>query len=348
MALPDTSAWWQNWRSAVGQAAVTGQISPNTATQAVYGGALADVQARYDTEAQRQNLVLQGRQVATQEKSEAAQESQFGQSLAEKQSEFATTSDIERQKIGLGGEQLKLQQEQLAAQKKAEMVSGITTGVGVGAYAIPKVAPYLGKAYDAITGMSAPLAESGYTGAGIYGGEAGAAVASEAAAGLVGGSGELGALGAGMYEAGAEAGSLIGTEATIGAELGPYGWAAAAVAIAVTVAVEETIVCTEMHRQGAIDDSTRRSASKYSRMVSPELYRGYLMVFGPVVRLMQNSRLASALIKPFGVAFSKEVAHRANPRFKGSMIGSVLISVFSPICLATHWMKRKIKIAYNV
>ena len=380
MALPNTSAWWQNWRTAVGQSAISGQISPDTATQAVYGGALADIQARYDTEAQRQNLALQGRQVAVSEKAETAREGEYASTLAQRQSEFSTTSGLQERSLKLESERLGISEDQLKAQKKAEMVQGITAGVGVGAYAIPKIAPYAKDAYNALTytsgytgvpaggqaivGPGASLAESGYTGAGLVGaGEglagAGAAVgAAEIGAGGLGAAG-VSATGAGLAfesggaaafagaEASAEAGSLIATEATVGAELGPYGWAAAAVAIGVTVAVNETIVCTEVHRQGAIDDSTRRSASKYSRMVSRELYQGYLMVFGPVVRLMQKSTLASKILIPIGVAFSMEVAHRANPSIKGSRFGSLLITIFKPVCIATHWIRRKTLLIYD-
>jgi hypothetical protein len=76
-------------------------------------------------------------------------------------------------------------------------------------------------------------------------------------------------------------------------------------------------------------------------MISDDLYKGYLTVCSPLVQLVQISKIASFFLVPLGVAFSKEVAHRANPSLKGSILGSILIGIFKPICLVANYLRNK-------
>jgi hypothetical protein len=104
---------------------------------------------------------------------------------------------------------------------------------------------------------------------------------------------------------------------------------------------KSTVICTEISRRGLIDINTKESASKYRRMISDDLYKGYLTVCSPLVQLVQISKIASFFLVPLGVAFSKEVAHRANPSLKGSILGSILIGIFKPICLVANYLRNK-------
>ncbi len=94
-----------------------------------------------------------------------------------------------------------------------------------------------------------------------------------------------------------------------------------------------TVICTELHRQGLLDGAVWENDAKYRAMVPPEVYEGYRILADPVVRLMQRSRLFTAIIAPFAIRTAREMAHRVNRDIEGNTAGKALLGFFVPICL---------------
>jgi hypothetical protein len=102
---------------------------------------------------------------------------------------------------------------------------------------------------------------------------------------------------------------------------------------AVTSPFKETVICSELARQGLVPWSLVDAEHRYHGAFSPQVYQGYLLWARPVVRGMQRSALLTKLVAPFGRAFLREVASRVEGG-KGSFLGKLLISIGVPICAA--------------
>lgn len=100
-----------------------------------------------------------------------------------------------------------------------------------------------------------------------------------------------------------------------------------------TSAEPPSIVCTELNRQGYLPWNVMVKDSEYRKQYVPfDAYYGYLMLFSPVVRAMQKSRLVTTLIRPFGVATAREMASRVDNTIKGSWLGKVILKIGIPLC----------------
>ena len=194
---------------------------------------------------------------------------------------------------------------------------GAETGTAAaGGSAIPGYAP--GQA--AITGAS----EGAGGGAGAAGAEAGTAAGT---AGTMGGATTVGAAAGGV---GLVAGSswLTGrvfashglsenTGRFFGAFL-PQVFGPTAGAIHVGERIVQkifhgSIICTELKRQGMLDESMHRASSIYVlKHVDKETYYGYLIVAGPIVEQMQRSKLFTYLMRPYGYLLCRECASRTS------------------------------------
>ena len=95
----------------------------------------------------------------------------------------------------------------------------------------------------------------------------------------------------------------------------------------------DTIVCSELNRQGYLPRSIMLKDSEYrKRCVPAEAYTGYLMLFTGVVRRMKTSKSITALIRPFGVAAATEMAHRVDSNVPCNLLGKVILCLGIPIC----------------
>jgi len=204
-------------------------------------------------------------------------------------------------------------------------------------------------------GMATPTAPSlatpslisetgGYVGAGTQ-------PATATAPGLLGTVGPYaGTVGASMlgYKLGSQIGggttqtyTGIGGAAAVGAALGTYvfpgiGTGLGAAIGAITGAIEkatDTIICTELHRQGMITERIRRYGMMFARQVGEEVYQGYLVAATPVVERMRQSRMFTRIVALIAKPVLKEMMHRVNPRNKGSIIGGIILHFGIPYCL---------------
>lgn len=103
---------------------------------------------------------------------------------------------------------------------------------------------------------------------------------------------------------------------------------------------KKSVVCTEMVKQGLIDEYIWHFDSLYASTLPYEVYNGYLMLFTPVVNKMKHSRRFSRFVAFFGKPAATEMAHRYEPRIKGNLFGKIILSIGIPICNAYYHFKR--------
>lgn len=141
----------------------------------------------------------------------------------------------------------------------------------------------------------------------------------------------MGGIGGGAA-AGAAAGSFIpGVGTAVGAVVGGI--------IGGVSAVAESVICTELSRQGYIPKEILDHEHTYRlKHIDHAAYTGYRKLADPIIPLMRKSKIVTWLILPFGKGVAYEMAHRANPEIKGSRIGCFILKHGLPIC---RWMVRR-------
>lgn len=104
----------------------------------------------------------------------------------------------------------------------------------------------------------------------------------------------------------------------------------------------QTVICTELLRQGIVSQELIDLERKYQPNFSWETYWGYRFWADSIVRMMQKSSLFSRFVAIFGVSFLKEIAHRVEPTEKGSKFGSFILKIGVPFCKTVYkWKMRK-------
>ena len=93
-----------------------------------------------------------------------------------------------------------------------------------------------------------------------------------------------------------------------------------------------TVICTELHRQGLLSDEVYQSDHKFGLTLSPTTLEGYQLWAVPLVKLMQESKLLTKVVAPFGLAWAKEIHKQVSGQGNGSQFGRVMLSVGLPIC----------------
>jgi len=96
-----------------------------------------------------------------------------------------------------------------------------------------------------------------------------------------------------------------------------------------------SIICTELHRQGLMDEDTYRADELYGlafQRANPKAYAGYIRLATPVVHLMRKSKLFTSLVKVFVDPWSREMAYMSGMRNKGSLFGRLIHRIGVLIC----------------
>lgn len=260
--------------------------------------------------------------------------------------------DIQRERLGMEETAMErsyaLQQQQIESQAGAAKISGLGTiaiggamvgkelGVGKAIAGIGKrvMGPTVATASPpAVTGppaVTAPAFEAGVTAGeavttGIVGGTA-AAVAPAFTAGAAAGT---------AVSAGITGGTTAAaTGATIAAVGGPLAIAAAAALIVYKgySMLKDTVLCTELYRQGKLDGLTYYADSLYGMTLDPEIREGYNLWAVPLAKLMSKSKTVTFILAPFIRAWANEMAFKMNMKPKGSMLGRCLKFVGEPVC----------------
>ena len=96
---------------------------------------------------------------------------------------------------------------------------------------------------------------------------------------------------------------------------------------------DDSIICCELNRRGYLSDEILAKDAEYrENNISLEAYAGYLVVFGPMVAAMKRHTWFAQAIRPFGVAWAKEMASRVDPSMKGNILGKTLLKLGLPVC----------------
>lgn len=106
---------------------------------------------------------------------------------------------------------------------------------------------------------------------------------------------------------------------------GPAGFFVGAMAGLFGGEAADTIICSELYRQGKISLMYRRAGMLYGRMVGEEVYMGYIRAARPIVDRMQTSKVFSWVVYQIAKPIMKEMIHRVNPRKEGSILGSIFL-----------------------
>lgn len=298
-----------------------GKLKPGQVEAAFQGYIGAEEEA-----AQRgESLALQGRQVATGEKSEAATERYQGQQAA-------------------------LANDALQSQKQTGTMQSIVSGVsaagtlGLG-YSAASKAGLFGSTTPATTGGATTGGTATAGGAAVAGETATYTAATDAAA-------ELSATQAAYTAGTATAAELSAAE---GASAAAYAADAAASTTVMesigtgilyvfeaVAAVVAWVLCSELVRQGKLDQSIVDDEWSYIReIITDDEYNGYRIIADPLVKLMQKSKIFTSFMCPLIRGFAYEMASRVNPEIQGSHLGKFILWFGRPLCRFTARIKRR-------
>jgi hypothetical protein len=123
--------------------------------------------------------------------------------------------------------------------------------------------------------------------------------------------------------------------ATIGSVVPVVGTAVGAVIGGVVGGASQaadTVICSELHRQGFLPSHVRLYDAQYGATLDREAYQGYLTIFTPVAQRMATSSILTAIMRPIGVATAYEMAHRKNPEIEGNILGRIVLKIGLPVC----------------
>lgn len=175
--------------------------------------------------------------------------------------------------------------------------------------------------------------------AGIAGVEAAGAITETSLAAVPVVSGVVeGAMGTGVAATTAAIeGGVAATEAGIlsaSSIIGPAGLILGVAAIAVTTLMgsEKTVICTELHRQGLLDDETYGADSEFGRFLPESVLIGYTLWAVHIVSLMERSRCFTRLVSYLALPWAKEMSFRVGKRETGHVVGRILMKIGLPVC----------------
>lgn len=96
---------------------------------------------------------------------------------------------------------------------------------------------------------------------------------------------------------------------------------------------DATVLCTELNRQGLLDDNILEDERKYiDANITEQEYIGYRIIADPIVRRMKNSKRITNILAPLIRAFAYEMASRVNKDVKGSKTGKAILFFGLPLC----------------
>ncbi|KKU98300.1 MAG: hypothetical protein UY28_C0004G0038 [Candidatus Amesbacteria bacterium GW2011_GWB1_48_13] len=98
-----------------------------------------------------------------------------------------------------------------------------------------------------------------------------------------------------------------------------------------------TVICTELYRQGLMDEDTYQADLEFGQTLSPEILAGYHRWAIPLANAMRRSRLVTWLVVPLALAWAKEMQARVTHEGNRSVMGQILLKIGLPIC---RWLGR--------
>ena len=87
-----------------------------------------------------------------------------------------------------------------------------------------------------------------------------------------------------------------------------------------------TVICTELYRQGFMDEETYLKDAEFGKKQDIEVIAGYHTWGIPLARAMRNSRVVTWLVKPLALAWAEDMSGKKNA------LGAFLNKIGIPIC----------------
>ncbi len=169
------------------------------------------------------------------------------------------------------------------------------------------------------------------------GGGAGPAAGSSSSSGVGTGGGVAGpGIGEGEGAPGAPGAPAGAPGETSGNEGGPVGDAAAAAGAGAGAGAGDagTVICTELHRQGYLDESVWIADVAFGQRQSQATRDGYRLWAAPIARGMARSRVLTLVVAALALPWAQEMAFRTGASSSGSRVGRVAMAIGLPICSA--------------
>jgi len=95
------------------------------------------------------------------------------------------------------------------------------------------------------------------------------------------------------------------------------------------------IICTELHRQGLLDQQTFEVDQEFGNIMrkeQPEVMIGYWTLAMPVVVLMQKSKIFTHVVALFAKPWAHHMAYLMGARTKDNLFGRLIMTIGKPIC----------------
>lgn len=86
-----------------------------------------------------------------------------------------------------------------------------------------------------------------------------------------------------------------------------------------------SVVCSELNRQGLLDDITWQADCEYAKRIPESAIRGYHRVAKPLVSAMQRSKLATRIALLIAGGWAMEMRKRVRGDCDGSVVGRMLL-----------------------
>lgn len=96
------------------------------------------------------------------------------------------------------------------------------------------------------------------------------------------------------------------------------------------------IICTELHRQGLLDDATFKVDQEFGKLMRenyPQVMIGYWTIAMPVVALMQKSKVFTHIVAFFAKPWAHHMAHLMGVKKTDNLFGKAIMSVGKPLCV---------------
>ena len=113
-----------------------------------------------------------------------------------------------------------------------------------------------------------------------------------------------------------------------------FGWTPGTIPVPYGGGGGGKIICTELCEQGYITKEVLDLDYRHSdNNMDLATKVGYWKWATPIVNLMRKSNIFTQIVRPFGVAWANEMAHREEPKkYKGNLLGKFLMLVGVPLC----------------
>lgn len=99
-----------------------------------------------------------------------------------------------------------------------------------------------------------------------------------------------------------------------------------------TASFGDTVLCTELYRQGLLPLDLYLADSRYGAKLDQETLAGYHAWAEPLAKAMSQSKALTSIVSPFVKAWAYEMAYREGVLSKGNWLGKVLSFIGEPVC----------------